>query len=41
MEPSYVCLSGVPGGEEIKKITGVDFFSVPIELGVSFSEPLN
>jgi malate dehydrogenase len=35
VEPSYVYLSGIPGGEEIAKKTGVDFFSVPIELGVS------
>ncbi|ROT38816.1 malate dehydrogenase [Sodiomyces alkalinus F11] len=33
IEPSYVYLPGVPGGEEIAKKTGVDFFSVPIELG--------
>lgn len=35
VEPSYVYLPGVPGGAEIAKKTGVDFFSVPIELGVS------
>jgi malate dehydrogenase len=35
VEPSYVYLPGVPGGEEIAKETGCDFFSVPIELGVS------
>jgi malate dehydrogenase len=35
VEPSFVYLSGVPGGEEIAKETGCDFFSVPIELGVS------
>lgn len=39
-EPSYVYLPGVPGGEEIAKKTGCDFFSVPIELGVSFQPPL-
>ncbi|KAG9242407.1 lactate/malate dehydrogenase [Calycina marina] len=33
IEPSYVYLPGVPGGEEIAKETGVDFFSVPIQLG--------
>jgi malate dehydrogenase len=33
-EPSYVYLSGVAGGDAIAKTTGVDFFSVPIELGV-------
>ena len=35
VEPSFVYLPGVPGGEEIKKATGLDFFSVPVELGVS------
>jgi malate dehydrogenase len=35
VEPSYVYLSGVAGGAEIQKLTGCDFFSVPIELGVS------
>lgn len=33
VEPSYVYLPGVPGGEPIAKATGVDFFSVPVELG--------
>jgi hypothetical protein len=37
VEPSFVYLPGVPGGEEIAKETGCDFFSVPIELGVSFT----
>lgn len=42
MEPSYVYLPGVPGGEAIAKETGVDFFSVPVELGVCLSdEPLD
>ena len=36
-EPSYVYLPGVDGGDEIAKETGCDFFSVPIELGVSIS----
>lgn len=35
VEPSYVYLPGVPGGDAIAKATGVDFFSVPVELGVS------
>lgn len=34
VEPSYVYLPGVPGGDAIAKQTGCDFFSVPIELGV-------
>ncbi|KAF4783627.1 malate dehydrogenase [Colletotrichum scovillei] len=38
VEPSYVYLPGVPGGEEIAKKTGVDFFSVPIELGPNGAE---
>jgi len=33
IEPSYVYLPGVAGGEAIAKETGVDYFSVPIELG--------
>lgn len=37
VEPSYVYLPGVPGGKEIAEKTGVDFFSVPIELGVRSS----
>jgi len=32
-EPSYVYLPGVPGGAEIQKVTGCDFFSVPVVLG--------
>ncbi|KAF2175525.1 malate dehydrogenase [Zopfia rhizophila CBS 207.26] len=38
VEPSFVYLPGVSGGEHIAKITGVDFFSVPIELGASGAE---
>lgn len=34
VEPSYVYLPGIPGGKEIAEKVGVDFFSVPIELGV-------
>ncbi|KAI1777862.1 malate dehydrogenase [Hypoxylon cercidicola] len=33
VEPSFVYLPGVPGGAEIAKATGLDFFSVPVELG--------
>ena len=33
--PSFVYLPGVEGGAEIAKLTGCDFFSVPVELGVS------
>lgn len=34
VEPSYVYLPGVPGGDSIAKASGCDYFSVPIELGV-------
>ncbi|KAK4991984.1 hypothetical protein LTR50_001379 [Elasticomyces elasticus] len=33
IEPTFVYLPGVDGGDEIQKITGCDFFSVPVELG--------
>lgn len=39
VEPSFVYLPGVPGGKEIAEKTGCDFFSVPIELGVSSLGP--
>lgn len=35
VEPTYVYLPGVSGGDAIAKETGVDYFSVPVELGVS------
>jgi hypothetical protein len=35
VEPTFVYLPGIEGGAEIAKITGCDFFSVPVELGVS------
>ena len=39
--PTFVYLPGIPGGEEIAKETGCDFFSVPVELGVCLtSRPL-
>jgi hypothetical protein len=34
VEPTFVYLPGVPGGEEIANETGLEFFSVPVELGV-------
>ena len=34
MEPTFVYLPGVAGGETIAKEVGVDYFSVPVELGV-------
>jgi malate dehydrogenase len=36
VEPTFVYLPGVAGGEAIAKATGVDFFSTPVELGVSY-----
>jgi len=38
VEPSYVYLPGVEGGDAISKATGLEFFSVPIELGVNGAE---
>ena len=35
VEPTFVYLPGVSGGESIQKETGCDYFSVPVELGVS------
>jgi malate dehydrogenase len=33
VEPTFIHLDGVPGGDAIKAATGLDFFSVPVELG--------
>ncbi|OTB06917.1 hypothetical protein M426DRAFT_9341 [Hypoxylon sp. CI-4A] len=38
VEPSFIYLSGVPGGDEVAKATGLDFFSVPVELGPNGAE---
>ncbi|KAI9824812.1 MAG: hypothetical protein M1826_007234 [Phylliscum demangeonii] len=35
VEPTYVYLRGIDGGEAVANATGVDFFSVPVELGPS------
>lgn len=35
VEPTFVYLPGVSGGDAIAKETGCDYFSVPVELGVS------
>ncbi|KAI9887749.1 MAG: hypothetical protein M1823_000390 [Watsoniomyces obsoletus] len=35
VEPTYVYLPGIEGGEEIAKAVGVDYFSVPVELGTN------
>jgi malate dehydrogenase len=36
VEPTFVYLPGLSGGDAIAKETGCDFFSVPVELGVSY-----
>ncbi|KAF8457156.1 lactate/malate dehydrogenase [Terfezia claveryi] len=33
VEPTFIYLAGVEGGEEVRKETGLDFFAVPVELG--------
>ncbi|RAR01934.1 malate dehydrogenase [Stemphylium lycopersici] len=38
VEPSFVYLPGVEGGDAIAKATGTEFFSVPIELGPNGAE---
>ncbi|RAK96429.1 malate dehydrogenase [Aspergillus ibericus CBS 121593] len=38
VEPTFVYLPGVTGGEEIAKATGVDFFSTLVELGTNGAE---
>jgi len=38
VEPTFVYLPGISGGDEIAKETGCDFFSVPVELGPSGAE---
>jgi len=38
VEPSFVYLPGVQGGDAIAKATGTEFFSVPIELGPNGAE---
>lgn len=38
IEPTFVYLPGVSGGEAILKETGCDFFSVPVKLGPSGAE---
>ena len=34
VEPTFVYLPDISGGDAIAKETGCDFFSVPVELGV-------
>ncbi|RVX68074.1 hypothetical protein B0A52_08213 [Exophiala mesophila] len=38
VENTFVYLPGVEGGDAIAKATGVDYFSVPVELGVDGAE---
>ncbi|KAK3673656.1 hypothetical protein LTR78_006561 [Recurvomyces mirabilis] len=38
VEPTFVYLPGVEGGDEIAKETGCDFFSVPVHLGKDGAE---
>jgi len=33
IEPTFIYLPGIDGGEEVIKFTGLDFFAVPVELG--------
>lgn len=35
VEPTFIYLPGVAGGDEIVKATGVEFFSTLVALGVS------
>lgn len=35
IEPTFVYLPGVEGGDAVAKATGSDYFAVPVELGVS------
>lgn len=38
VEPTFVYLPGVDGGAEIAKLTGCEFFSVPVQLGPQGAE---
>ncbi|KAF2866607.1 malate dehydrogenase-like protein [Massariosphaeria phaeospora] len=38
VEPSFMYLPGISGGDSIVKATGLEFFSVPIELGPNGAE---
>lgn len=35
VQPSFVYLDGIDGGAQVKSIVGTDFFSVPVQFGVS------
>jgi len=38
VEPTFIYLSGVEGGDAVANATGVDYFSVPVELGPNGAE---
>lgn len=38
VEPTFVYLPGVDGGDAIVNETGCEFFSVPVELGVRLNQ---
>lgn len=40
VEPTFVYLPGVDGGDAIVNETGCEFFSVPVELGVRLDQAL-
>jgi len=41
IEPTFVYLPGVEGGDEVQKaVGGLEWFAVPVELGVSWLIPL-
>ncbi|RJE21253.1 Malate dehydrogenase [Aspergillus sclerotialis] len=41
VEPTFIYLPGVPGGDAIAKATGTDFFSVPVSLGSGGADKAN
>lgn len=43
VEPTFVYLPGVSGGDEVSKSLGgdIDFFAVPVELGVRIYPPFH
>lgn len=38
IEPTFVYLPGVTGGDEIAKVTGSEYFSVPVKIGKNGAE---
>jgi len=39
--PTFVYVQGIPGGDEVFKETGCEFFSVPVELGTTGAEKIH